>query len=699
MKNLYPPIALILLMAQMALADVDKDWYPDPLEGIAYPDTPELNWNHKPAGRHGFLQVRGEDLVFEDGTPAKFWGVNIQAYALLKSSKKSIELHSHRLARLGVNLVRFHHFDSSWVKPNVFNNPSINTRSLNPAAMEKLDLWIKCLKDEGIYIWMDFHVGRQVTRDDDISHYDEIAKGKESADLKGFNYYNDDIAGAMREFNRHLLQHRNVHTDIRYRDEPAIAFGLITNENDLTHHYGNALLKNKGVPWHHRSFSGEAKSFAIRHKLDQGKVLETWKMGDSKVYLNWAESRFAKEMIGFLRHQGFRSPIATTSSWGGMGIIGLPALSAGDIIDVHAYSKGSEITKNPLETSGMLHRIAAAQVVGKPLTVSEWNMARFPEETRHQLPTMVASLGALQGWDALLLYGYAQTPLQNLAQGNNWSAYRDPALMALMPAASLLYRQGHLKVAEKNYCLKVSERTFINHKINSENSAAIRTLSETSRVSVALDYRDKFPWLSHDEACLKEDDYRIINDYNKVYIDPPAGSVISDTGELIRNWKKGVRIINSDRSVVVSGKLSNSKPLIVGPVSIDVENRDATIAVQSLDSKDIGVSAKIFITAVSESAPTAAYEGPYKNIKIKGSILIDLDGFYTARSVVSGKSFPIEVEYLGGYVKIDLSKSRSTPWIILEKQREGHSRISPAITEYRRRGLSDNQDNRQVCPV
>ena len=31
--------------------------------------------DEKPAGKHGFTQAKGENLYFEDGTLAKFWGV------------------------------------------------------------------------------------------------------------------------------------------------------------------------------------------------------------------------------------------------------------------------------------------------------------------------------------------------------------------------------------------------------------------------------------------------------------------------------------------------------------------------------------------------------------------------------------------------------------------------------------------------
>jgi len=35
------------------------------------------DWLDAPAGKHGFVQIDGENFKFEDGAPIKFWGVNI----------------------------------------------------------------------------------------------------------------------------------------------------------------------------------------------------------------------------------------------------------------------------------------------------------------------------------------------------------------------------------------------------------------------------------------------------------------------------------------------------------------------------------------------------------------------------------------------------------------------------------------------
>jgi len=35
--------------------------------------------SEKPAGKHGFLQVKGEKFIFEDGTEGRFWGTNFNS--------------------------------------------------------------------------------------------------------------------------------------------------------------------------------------------------------------------------------------------------------------------------------------------------------------------------------------------------------------------------------------------------------------------------------------------------------------------------------------------------------------------------------------------------------------------------------------------------------------------------------------------
>ena len=194
----------------------------------------------------------------------RFWGTNLTANTLFGSSKEAVKEQAQRLSALGFNLVRIHHHDSHWVNPNIFGDAKFvkDTQRINTEMQDKIDWWIKCLKDEGIYVWLDLHVQRAFKAGDNIYGFAEISKGKDQADLKGYSYVNITIQQAMKRFAEAYVTRVNPHTGLAYKDEPAIAAMLITNENDITHHFGNALLPDKKVPDHNKLYKSEADAFA-----------------------------------------------------------------------------------------------------------------------------------------------------------------------------------------------------------------------------------------------------------------------------------------------------------------------------------------------------------------------------------------------------------------------------------------------------
>ena len=98
-------------------------------------------------------------------------------------------------------------------------------------------------------------------------------------------------------------------------------------------------------------------------------------------------------MVQHLRKIGVKVPIVTTSSWGNNPLSSLPALLSGNIVDVHAYGGIDELEKNPLYAPTFIDWIAAAHVIDRPLSVTEWNVSPFPAPDRHTSPLLVASSG------------------------------------------------------------------------------------------------------------------------------------------------------------------------------------------------------------------------------------------------------------------------------------------------------------------
>jgi hypothetical protein len=633
------------------------DWRYSPVD-LSYLNEPE-----KPAGKRGFVKAAGDQLNFEDGTVARFWGTNLTASALFGTSKENVKQQARRLSALGFNLVRLHHHDSFWVSPNVFGDATRpDTQNLDSTMLDKLDWWIKCLKDEGIYVWLDLHVQRGLKPGDRIDGFDEIRKGQPAADLKGYNYVSTSIQQAMKRFNEAYVNHRNSYTGLRYKDEPAIAAMLLTNENDVTHHFGNALLPDKNVPQHNALYTSKANAFAATWGLSKDKSWRSWEHGPSKIFLNDLEQRFNVEMIAHLRTLGVRVPIVTTSYWGSEPLSSLPALTAGDMIDVHSYGGIGELERNPLHAANLVHWIAAAHVAGKPLSVTEWNLGTFPEPDRHAMPLYVAASAALQGWNAMMLYAYSQVPLNDPGAPSNWAAANDPALISTLPAAALLYRQGHVQEAASIYAFTPGKEQLFNHLISPANSIALRTAAEKGKLLIAMPQSRELPWLSKSSIPIGA---KIITDPNQSLIAAVATEVFSDTGELRRNWDKGIYTIDTSTNQAAIGWIGGQK-ITLTDISIDATTRNATVVVQSLDEKPIRVSSRLMISlgarAVLKSGGLPFYSEP-----VEGQLSIAApSGLKLYKKLAStGELRQVAAPYSDGRYSIKLDRSLQTYWLFL----------------------------------
>ena len=80
--------------------------------------------------------------------------------------------------------------------------------------------------------------------------------------------------------------------------------------------------------------------------------------------------------------------------------------------------------------------------------------------------------------------------------------------------------------------------------------------------------------------------------------------ILSDTGELYRNWDKGYGWIDSDRTKAIYGFTGKVSRIELTGVSFGVKTDFATIALSSLTDKPINSSDNILLTAVGRSENT-----------------------------------------------------------------------------------------------
>lgn len=166
-----------------------------------------------PAGKHGFVTVnkKTKRLMFEDGTPANFYGVAHRRFANSRDADPNeMVAMLNDLSALGVNQIRLQLF------PQIIQRNGAGT--LDMQVLNNLDRLIFLAKERGIYIHlnMTMSAAKRDIYDKEISLEDEMLN-KEVLDLR-------------EQYMTKLLTHVNPYTRIAYKDEPAIMALQLGNE-------------------------------------------------------------------------------------------------------------------------------------------------------------------------------------------------------------------------------------------------------------------------------------------------------------------------------------------------------------------------------------------------------------------------------------------------------------------------------------
>ncbi len=647
-------------------------WMENPLSLYAsFIDLSDMN--EKPAGKHGFVKTRGEEFVFEDGTPARFWGCNIQAYSIFvkatnpEDGKKIIEQHARRIAEMGFNLVRLHHHDSKrWVKKCLIaDGPT--SQEIDPEALDSYFYWIKCLRDQGIYVWIDLHTGRPYKTADEIPGWEEISDGKDVSEAKGFTYFSERLTTLIKNFNEKLLTTENPYTGLRLVDDPAIMGIMLVNENDLTSHFGNLFNADKNNPIFHKKVQAIVKTFCEKWELDPGTTSMFWMPGPNKLFLNTQEAEWYSEMISHLHAIGVNVPVTGGHIWGGQQLYSLPALTVGDMIDTHSYEKGEFISSHPVYKEDAFTSILRSNVADMPLAISEYNASdRIQTRDPFTVPLYAAALSVFQGIDAPMLFAYSQDSLNEMRErGYLNNAYKHPAIISLYPAAALLYRRD-VSPARELYVAKLNKENAIMESVG--DTVAFRTLQLQHGLRVAWEPIEELPWM---EPTTIPDDAKTFSDLDKSFLSEDAEFMESDTGELRRDWSKGLFTINTPRSQGASGWLSEQEKITLADVTLSIDTPKATVILSSLDGKAIRESGKLLISCAARTSTRGEQQWNQKIITepVTGTITIKSDATSMSIAPLRGdgtEGKPVKLLKNGDSFQATLKSDDNTLWWIIK---------------------------------
>ncbi len=428
--------------------DSTANWFPlvtDPANTAGVIDL--TDWLEKPAGRRGAVLMKGDRLEFADGTPVKFWGVNLGDGHCMPS-KEEADYWADRFARYGINCVRLHKFF-----PALLSDTS--SWEFKAGELDRLDYFCAKLRERGIYYgWSPIY--HLKIRPGDLPHL--IAGAEILSNNNGNTYgvmdYAPDIQALRIGTIARLLEHTNPYTGQRYADDPALAFVEMQNEASIFFWSGATLKK---LPTYHADFDRRFNEWLASVYTSHDALVAAWesealnvldvkdehldrrniraqldgyayntahlndpqnlhlrrRLSDTARFKHLTQNTFYKSFEDAVRKTGYAGPLVG-SCWRAQGTAteyyNLRSDYLVGMIDRHNYHGGltgwkprEDAFNNTAQINkpgGGIFSLGFYQVADRPFAISEWCTV-FPNEWAIESPAIMAIYGmGLQDWDA-----------------------------------------------------------------------------------------------------------------------------------------------------------------------------------------------------------------------------------------------------------------------------------------------------------
>jgi hypothetical protein len=585
-----------------------------------------------PAGREGFLRAQGGRIVRPDGRRFRFWGVNLCGADCFPSATEAEQL-AGDLARMGINLVRFHHLDSEWGR-SIFEPESDNTRQLSAESLERLDYLLAQLKRRGIYANLNLNVLRKYRAGDGVRDWQALGIGK------GATFFNPRLIELQQEYACQLLTHRNPHTGLEYRHDPAIAVVEVVNENSLLEAWVNGRLIGQD---HERpgiwspipiSYADEltdlfnewlAQGLPVR-ELDRlrtetqagpggavprltpaefGAASRERFQTEARFYLE-LERRFFERMHHLLRDElGLKALLVGTADHNHhfSGLAHLSAQLQFDVVDGHGYwqhprlenetwTRNTPMVNDPLDSTVV--RLARTPMVARPYTLSEVNHP-FPHEYAAEGFPILTAYSMFHDWDGIVGFTWGpgrRTPAADGIRPNGWfDLSNNPVKLATLQACALMWHRQDVAPARRSVTRFYSPERLLEN-LRADPAKAPPFFIEGFPKSTPLQHATRFRFGEKAVGRLPGA--------------APLDRIVSDTGEL--GWYhadrgRGVVTVDTARSQALIGFVKRGE-LSTRNLDAELETDFCALLLTSLDDRPLNRSSRLLLIAVARLSNT-----------------------------------------------------------------------------------------------
>jgi hypothetical protein len=425
------------------------DWVPitpalDVVPGSALDWTPA---SRKPAGSEGWVQAQNGQFTL-GGKPRRFYGVNLAFTACYLDKAEATRL-ADRLAALGYNAVRLHHFDvdltGGWTRSGS------SSTQLDPVMLDRLNHLVAALKKRGLYISLDLFTIRQIREN-------EVVPGIVGMDeYKALMLVSPSARQNLLTFSSNLLNTLNPYTGLRWKDDPAIAWIVPVNENNM----GSSTLELSPASrtLFNQAWQQAGNSGSWSYETDAGA-----RFGAQ------LHSQFYEWMKTQLRAIGVRALLSDLNGWRDQRVFA-DNRSRLDYVDNHTYwdhpsflaqawgppsagGSGSGMAVKSL--GGGIPSLALTRIQGKPFVVSEFNFTS-PNRYRAEGGLFFGSVAARQDWSGAFRFAWSHSSdaIRSPQPMDYFNLQSDPASLATERAIVALFLRRDMEPAPEEGVLRV----------------------------------------------------------------------------------------------------------------------------------------------------------------------------------------------------------------------------------------------------
>lgn len=617
-----------LLYGSAVIAAMYENEFPFIIREPSPDSVANISWlNHKPAGKHGFLKVENGNFVFDDGTPVRWFGLNVVDNRVFNMySHDTAKQVARKLAALGVNVVRLHHMTAAWqTAAPFFIDRTKSTFEFNPVALERLDWFTSCLKEEGIYITYELFDPALAPA------LSEIPNGtREGFDLHMLMLFDPEVQAYVKKWVEAFFTRENRYTGKNFFEDPQ--FVLLGVVNEIAYHYHpRGLVKLN--PYYTDKLAPRFREYLKANHLPDREFDLSLNETASAKFWNHTVAESYRMWSAYVRSLGYRG-VMSGSNVGENFYHTEPSLAL-DFMDAHLYwgyarwsigntrllpggrwsplikKPGNESLEKEKYTKDLFARYSLASVPGKPLISSEHRTCKggaqmpfgddpmqFNEYRAVGLPFFSAVL-AFQDWDGYYIFASQGTEQlgRHERMGHILDVRHDTASLATFPLASYLLRGGVISPAKKRVLVRVSEDDLLGTKKSpSFFSDLLFRLPEQHRVELA------YPGMKVDPKNYdRVYSYSTSRDLKLAEID----SVIrADTGEFYRNWEEGIWVADTASVQGAEGFFDRTRQFGLKDLTLHMNSDFGVCFLIAFEGKRIAEAGRMLFLAVGECSNT-----------------------------------------------------------------------------------------------